>query len=244
MPQVRCPQCSAIIDTRAADYPFCANCQYNLAKCGYCRWYSATTAVCTHPVVAGIFEVSETATPPCVYHMPNENVVVRRRWLEFSVLGLVGLVVVTLAWGLLRLREPEAKTPISAKLELEVEATYEGVVVGKPDKVTAVITNPSAIKADRVRFEIDKKSLDEFSLISIKPAPLGKEEKGMWEVFHLAPMKPHEVRRINLEVSPKRAGILHLQVRLVSGENLFHGMHDIPVIAEEAAGGGHKNETR
>lgn len=237
MPQVCCPQCSAITDTRAADYPFCAGCQDNLAKCGYCRWYSATTVVCTHPVVAGIFEVSETATPPCVYHMPNERVVVRRRLLEYLVLMLVGLVVLSLVWGLVRLREPEAKSPTSAKLELAVEATYEGAVVGKPDRVTAVITNPSAVRADHVRFEIDKKSLEEFALVSVKPAPLRQEEKGMWVVFQLPPMKPHEVRRINLEVAPKKAGTLHLRVRLVSGENLYHGMHDIPVIAEEAIGG-------
>jgi len=237
LPQVICPLCGAITDSRAADYPFCVGCQDNLAKCGYCRWYSPATAVCTHPVVAGVFEVSETATPPCVYHTPNERVVVRRRLLEWMVWALVGLVLVSLVLGVVRLREPEARVPRTAKLELVVEATYEGAVVGRPDAVTAVISNTSALRADDVRFEIAKRSLEEFELVSVSPRPTERKEQGMWEVFGFPPMRPLEQRRIVLEVAPKKAGTLHLQVRLVSDGNVFHGMADLPVIAEEARGG-------
>lgn len=233
MPQVICPQCGARNDTRAADYPFCAGCQDNLAKCGYCRWFDFETGTCTHPVVAGIFEVSESATPPCVYHTPNERVVVSRRLLRVLIWALAVVVIGLIAFGVARLRGPPQPPPV-ARLDLAIEASYEGVVVGQPFPVTAIIYNTSSLLAATVRFEIAGRSLDEFEMVSVEPEPEAKAKRGRWEMLSYPALEPGGRQRIRLQMIPKRSGTLHLTVRLVSGDNLYHGMADLPVIVEPA----------
>ena len=235
LPQVMCPQCGAKNDTRAADYPFCVGCQDNLAKCGYCRWFDLDTGTCSHPVVAGIFEVSESATPPCVYHAPNERVVVSRRLGQLLIWVAMAAVVALIGFGVARLRGPPGPPPIP-KLELAIEADYEGAVVGEPFTVTALIYNTSDLWAASVRFEIAGRSLDQFELVSVTPRPTAAARRGRWEMLSYPPLDPGGRQRIDLHLIPKKAGTLHLTVRLVSGDNLYHGMADLPVIVEPPPG--------
>jgi hypothetical protein len=204
LPQVICPQCGRANDTRAPEYPFCLGCQDNLAKCGYCRWFDAATGLCTHPIVSGLFEVSESATPPCVYHDPSDRVLARRALLKLVL----------------------------------VEADYEGAVVGEKYTVTAVVYNTSAAPVTGVRFEIAKRSLQVFDLLSVEPATRRAAEHGKWRSISYPALRPGERRRITMTLRPKKAGTLHVMVRLVSGGNVFHGLADLPVIVEEKAGEG------
>ncbi len=235
MPQVICPQCGAKNDTRATEYPFCVGCQDNLAKCGYCRWFDPDTGTCNQPVVAGIFEVSESATPPCVYHTPNERVVVRRRLAQLLIWVAMAAVVALITFGVARLRGPPRPPPIP-KLELAIEADYEGAVVGEPLTVTALIYNTSDLWAASVRFEIAGRSLEQFELVSVTPRPAAAVRRGRWQTLSYPPLDPGGQQRIDLQVIPKEAGTLHLTVRLVSGDNLYHGMADLPVIVESPTG--------
>jgi hypothetical protein len=232
LPQVICPQCGAKNDTRAADYPFCVDCRDNLAKCGFCRWFDAETGACTHPVVAGIFQVSESATPPCVYHTPAGRVVVSGRLLKALIWALVVAVIVVTGFGVARLRGP----PPTVKLGLAIEADYEGAVVGQPFPVTATIHNMSTLWAANVRFEIAERSLDDFELVSVAPRPLAEAKRGIWQTLSYPSLRPGGRQRIVLHMIPRRSGSLHLSVRLVSGGNLYHGMTDLLVIAEPAPG--------
>ena len=232
MPQVLCPQCGAITDTRAADYPFCVGCQDNLAKCGYCRWFDADTSACTHPVVAGIFEVGETAMPPCVYHAPNDRVVQRRRFLRGLAWVMIGVVAAALIFGLVRLRA--TAPPPAAELGVAIEADYMGAVVGQPYTVTAVIYNKSDVPVGGIRLEITESSLDDFQLLAVTPAPAAVHKHGKWEMLSYAALGARERQRVSVRVIPRKAGTVHLVVRLVSADNVYHGMADLPVIVEPA----------
>lgn len=245
MPQVLCPQCGAMTDTRAADYPFCVGCQDNLAKCGYCQWFDADTSVCTHPVVAGIFEVGETATPPCVYHSPNDRVVLKRRVLRGLAWVMVGAVVAVLIFGLVRLRAT-APPPV-VELRVAIEADYMGAVVGQPYKVTAVIYNKSDELAEGIRLEIAEGSLEDFQLLAVTPEPAAAHKHGKWETLSYATLGAKEQRRVSVRVIPRKVGTVHLVVRLVSADNVYHGLADLPVIvepagSEEATGGRQEDE--
>ena len=233
MPQVRCPQCGATNDTRAPDYPFCADCQDNLAKCGYCRWFDDNAVSCTHPIVAGVFEVSRTATPPCVYHSPSEGILVRRPgWHRLGWI-LLAAAVVALGYGVARLFwSPAEKAPT---LELAVEADYRGATVGEQYTVTALIYNASDVTAENLRFEISKKSLREFYLRPARPQPDEESDCGLWYMLSYPPLSPRERRRIALDLVPRKSGTLHVVVRLVSGEHDYHGMADLPVTVRKKA---------
>ena len=235
MPQIICPQCGTVNDSRAADYPFCVECQNNLAKCGYCRWFDPSTGVCAHPVVAGVFEVSEDATPPCIYHTPNERVLVRRR-VAYLLIGILFVLVVgALIYGIMRMEEPQAVEPGPAisRLDLAVEADYKGAVVGKPYMVTALIYNTSNVSAEGVRLEIARASLEHLHLVEAKPKPLERTERGLWEMLYYPALDVGEHIAINLSLLPNKAGTVHLTVRLVSGNNVYHGMTDLPIAVAE-----------
>lgn len=240
MPQIICPQCGTVNDSRAADYPFCVECQNNLAKCGYCRWFDPATAVCVHPVVAGVFEVSEAATPPCIYHTPNEQVLVRRRGMHLLVGILFVLVVGALIYGIMRMEEPQGVEPGPAisRLDLAIEADYKGAVVEKPYAVTALIYNTSNVSSEGVRLEIARASLEDFDLVEAVPKPLGQTERGLWEILYYPALNVGEHVAINLNLLPNKAGTAHLTVRLVSGNNVYHGMTDLPIVVAEAPGTG------
>lgn len=232
MPQVTCPLCGAINDSRAPDYPFCVGCQDNLARCGYCRWFDADTAVCTHPIVAGIFDVTETATPPCVYHAPIDRIVGKRRVLRGLAWVTVGAVLAVLIFGLLRLRT--TAPPPAAELGVAIEADYMGAVVGQPYTVTAVIYNKSDVPVGGIRLEITESSLDDFQLLAVTPEPAAAHKHGKWEMLSYAALGARERRRVSVKVIPRKAGTVHLVVRLVSADNVYHGMADLPVIVEPA----------
>ena len=245
MPQVLCPQCGAITDTRAADYPFCVGCQDNLAKCGYCRWFDADTSICTHPVVADIFTVGETAMPPCVYHTPSDRVVRRRRVLRGLTWVMVGAVAAALIFGLMRLRA--TAHPAAVELGVAIEADYMGAVVGQPYKVTAVIYNKSDVPAGGIQLEIAESSLEDFQLLAVTPEPAAAHKHGKWETLSYATLGAKERRRVSVNVIPRKVGTVHLVVRLVSADNVYHGLVDLPVIVEpagsgEAAGGQREDE--
>jgi hypothetical protein len=230
-------------DTRAADYPFCAGCQDNLATCGYCRWFASETETCTHPVVAGIFEVGESATPPCVYHTPNERVAVSRRLQQGLIWAFVVAVIGLTAFGVARLGGSPSAPP-AVRLALSVEADYEGAEVGHPVTVTAQIRNTSTLWAASVRLKIGGPSIDEFELASATPKPVARGRSGLWETLSYPPLGPGAQQRVVLRVIPRNAGTLHLRVRLVSEDNQFHGMATLPLVVKPASGGQTPEETK
>lgn len=232
MPQVLCPQCGAITDTRAADYPFCVGCQDNLAKCGYCRWFYGDVAACRHPIVGGMFSVGKDATPPCVYHTPNDRVVLKRRFLRGLTWAVVVVVAAALILGLARLRT--TAPPEIVDLGVAIEADYQGAVVGQPYTVIAVIYNKSNIPAGEIQLEIAEASLDAFDLLAVTPAPATTHKHGMWETLTYASLGAREHRRISFTMIPREAGTAHLVVRLVSADNVYHGLADLPVMVEPA----------
>lgn len=237
MPQVRCPQCGATNDTRAPDYPFCIGCQDNLAKCGYCRWFDDTGVLCTHPIVSGVFEVSATATPPCVYHTPNQRVTVRRIGVQALAWVAVAATVFGLGFLVARLLWPRTPSSAQPRLELAVEADYGGAAIGKPYTVTAVVYNTSDVTAEDVRVEISEQSLAQFHLRSVRPEPVRQGKYGQWWMLSYDSLVPHERRRVTLELEPKATGVLHVTVRLVSGEHVYHGMADLPVVVAQGETG-------
>ena len=238
MPQVICPQCGRVNDTRAPEYPFCLGCQDNLARCGYCRWFDAATGLCTHPIVSGLFEVSESATPPCVYHDPSDRVLARRPLLKLVLVATAVAAAAILLFGLAKLGLRGPAVPEQADLGLLVEADYEGAVVGEQYTVTAWVYNTSAAPVTGVRFEIAKRSLEVFELLSVEPATRRAEDHGKWRAISYPALRPGDRRPVKMTLKPKKAGTLHIMVRLVSSGNMFHGLADLPVIVEEKAGEG------
>jgi hypothetical protein len=148
---------------------------------------------------------------------------------------LVVLVIAVLGYGFARLLSPPDSYP-APHLELSVEADYKGAVVGEPHAVTAQIYNPSGAVVPGIRFEIAEQSLEQFDLRSSAPEPEAIERHGVWRMLSYPALAPRERRRISLELVPKTAGAHHLLMRLVSGDNLFHGMADLPIVVEKAPG--------
>lgn len=234
MPQVRCPQCGAVNDTRAPDYPFCVGCQNNLATCGYCRWFDDQAGVCTSPSVAGVFDVSEDSAPPCGCHVPRDAVQVRHwgRW-ALAVVGLI-TAVFALGYAISRALAPAAAPPSPRpELQWDVAADYRQAVAGETYTVMAQFYNRSDQTIEKVRFEIDQKLLEEFDLRSVRPGPSGLEQSQHWHGLSYPDMHPRERRTIALELVPKSAGTFHLIVRVLSGENEYHGMADLPIVVAE-----------
>jgi hypothetical protein len=208
-------------------------CQNNLAKCGYCRWFDADTGLCTHPIVSGLFEVSESATPPCVYHDPSVRVLARRPLVKLVLVAAGMAAAAMLLYGLVKLGLRGPAVAEQADLGLMVLADYEGAVAGQPYTVTAAVYNSSAAPVAGVRFEIAKRSLEVFDLLSVEPATGRAVDHGKWRSISYPALGPGERRRITMTLRPKMAGTLHVMVRLVSGGNVFHGLADLPVIVEE-----------
>jgi len=230
LPQVRCPQCGATSDTRNPGYPFCAGCQDNLAKCGYCRWFDDRLGACTS-LVRSAFEISATATPPCGQHSPRPSLQVRRdgRLAPMIAIGLAAAVFV-LGYGLVRLRQPALPPPApEGALQLTVEAEYGGAAMGHPYAVTVEIRNVSDSIVKGVRFGIDREFLQRFAIRKATPQPLRQEESGKWEVLHYPDLNSHERRTITLELLPKAVGDAHLRVQVASDAGASHGIADLPI---------------
>jgi hypothetical protein len=242
LPQVRCPRCGTTNDTRRPGYPFCIGCQDNLARCGYCRFFDSGSVICTQPLVAGVFEVSAEATPPCGYHAAKDAIQVRRWGL--GVLVWVGLAAALFALGF-GLRElfrpqplvlPAAEPGVPApELQLAVEADYRGATVGQPYTVDIVLHNTSEFVVDQVRLKIARESLGVLYLdpTKVRPRPQTDRESGEWRVLGYPELNPWERRRIALEFVPREAGALHLKVRLFSGKDTYHGQSILPITVEE-----------
>lgn len=233
MPQVRCPRCGAINSTRAPGYPFCLGCQENLARCGYCRFFDEESAVCTHPLMAGVFEVSADATPPCAHHTSRKDLQIRRRWIAVLVGAAMAAAVFALGYGLLGLFSEPAPVGPKPKLELAVEADYRAPVVGEPYTVEVLIYNRSGAVVEDIGLGIRKDSLDALYMRAVRPKPVDAYDQGDWRVLSYPDINPWERRRVALELVPKRVGIAHLVVRLRSGEKESHGECDLPITVSE-----------
>jgi len=234
LPQVRCPQCGAVNDTRAPDYPFCIGCQENLARCGYCQWFDDQAALCGRPEAAGAFEVSQEATPPCSYYGPRRDIQVRRegRLAIWVAMGLAAAVF-ALGYGLLRLVLPgQAPARPRGALELAVEADYRGATVGETYPVIAEIYNTSDVVVSDVRFEIGKEFLSQFEVEGITPAPVRVGQSGEWQVLFYPELNPREQRTIRLDLEPRKAGTFHLVAQLASSGGTYHGRADLPVVVK------------
>jgi hypothetical protein len=251
LPQVRCPECGALNDTRAPDYPFCVGCQDNLAKCGYCYWFDEQAGVCMHSAVGDAFEVSAAATPPCSYHAPRVALRVRREGRP-ALLLVVGVTAAlfALAYGSFKLLGPGTSSgPPPGNLQLSVEAGYENAIVGQPYLVTAEVYNISDVVVRNVRFEIAKASLAQLQLRTVRPQPMKVDQSRKWQVLVYPDMNPRQRRTITLELVPKKAGAQHLVLQLTSGPGAYHGMTDLPVLVcgrrpGTASGGRERYETR
>jgi hypothetical protein len=130
------------------------------------------------------------------------------------------------------------------RLALSVEADYEGAEVGSPLTVTTQIRNTSALWAASVRLKIGGPSVDDFELVSATPRPVARGRSGLWEMLAYPPLGPRAQQRIVLRVIPKKAGTVHLKVRLVSEDNQFHGMATLPLVVAPAPGGQAPEETK
>lgn len=231
MPQVRCPQCGAVNDTRALDYPFCSGCQDNLAKCGYCQWFDGRVEVCGNPAAAGEFEVSREATPPCAYHSPRLELRVKRggRVGLVAVIGLAAAMF-ALGYGLFRLMQaprPAAAPP--ASLKLAVEADYRGTTLVQLYRVTAEITNDSETPASGLRLGIGREFLKHFELVSVEPRPTRASGAGEWHLLFYPKLHPGERRTITMDFAPKETGTFNLRVQVTSSGNPGHGAVGLPV---------------
>ncbi len=225
MPQVRCPQCAAINDTNAPDYPFCIGCQDNLARCGHCRWFDREASLCLSPAAAGMFEVAPDATPPCDQHSPGEMVLVRARgYLPFATAG-VALALVVLVYAVLLLRGPAPPVQLSFRIEADQHA-----VVNVPYVVRVEVTNPGDRVANGVRLQINTTSLQSFRLLRAAPPESGREaRRGEWLALSYPALHPGEHKLIDLHLLPTETGARHVVITLVSSGNNYHGMADVPV---------------
>ncbi len=231
MPQVRCPQCGAANDTRALDYPFCSGCQDNLAKCGYCQWFDGRVEACGNPAVAGEFEVSREATPPCAYHSPRSDLQVKRggRIGLVAAIGLAAAMFV-LGYGLFRLTQaPRLPPPQPADLRLAVEADYRGTTLVQLYKVTVEITNDSETPASGLRLGIGNEFLKHFELVSVNPRSTGTSVSGEWQLLYYPELRPGERRTIVMDFAPKEIGTFDLRVQVTSSGNPGHGTVALPV---------------
>jgi hypothetical protein len=229
LPQVRCPQCGAVNDTNAPDYPFCIGCQDNLAKCGHCRWFDRDASLCLSSVAAGLFDVAPDATPPCDQHTPGEAVLVRTRgYLPFATAG-VTLALVVLVYALLLLRGP----PLPVELKLRVAAD-QNPVLGVPFAARVEMENVGKRVANGVRLQVNSASLQSFRLLRAAPAASARPAAhGEWLALSYPALQPGEERQIDLYLLPTAVGARNLVITLVSSGNTYHGMVDVPVIVAE-----------
>lgn len=237
MPQVRCPQCGALNSTTDVDYPFCLGCQDNLAKCGYCSWFEAELGVCTNPEVAGFFDATGDSTPPCDQHKPRSSLLTSQRTIwPVLLIGLVAALV--LVYAVIQFRQPMELLPQRPQddLRMAVEADFRAAVVGQPYGVTAEIKNTADDTVGGIRLQISKESLRHFRLMRTEPRADAVEEMGEWRAYVYHDLRPHETRKIEIELIPKHAGSHHLAVRLVSrGAREYHGLADFPVSVAAAS---------
>lgn len=234
MAQVRCPQCGAINDTRAPDYPFCVGCQENLARCGYCRWFDDQTGACTQYAIAGEFEVGPDATPLCGYHTPRHVVRLRPgRMLTLGVaVGLALALLTVLAAVMVGLRPPREEQKPKAQLRLAVEADYRDARVGQPWTVTLEVYNSSEeAAAEDVRVRVIQEPAGWFELGKVEPEPVSRETPQQRKVEELGLPTINRLQRLTLRLhlTPVAAGAHHLKVQLFSSGSIYHGTADLPI---------------
>ncbi len=235
MAQVRCPQCGAITDTHAPDYPFCIGCQDNLAKCGYCRWFDREAGACLNPSVAGLFDAAPDATPPCDQHTPGDFVLVRSRSrLPLAVLG-IAVALVVLVFAILSAREPPppTRTVPAEYVHLGVDSNYHGVV-GVPHDVAIMMQNPADHAVSGIRLQLSRDSLRHFTLESVDPKEDARERGDDWLTLIYPPLEAHDTKYIHLKLIPHGPGEFRVEVRLASSENEFHGRVETLIIVSRA----------
>jgi len=182
--------------------------------------------------VAGFFEVSEEAIPPCAYHTPRESILLARRGPKALVWILMIVAAFAFAYGLTRALLPASPAlpagPIP-ELQLAVEAEYDRAVVGEAYTVTVLIHNTSDTVAENVRFEIARDPLRSLYLKGVMPEPSDQTDSARWRTFFYPALSPHERRRMAIQLVPREVGTFHVAVRLLSGEDTYHGMTDLPI---------------
>ncbi len=236
MPQVTCPQCGAVNGTNTPDYPFCLGCQDNLKKCGYCRWFDPEPAVCTNHEVAGVFDVSGDATPPCDRHTPVDALLVANRSL-WAVLLMCLVAVLVLAYAVYQFTQPIGRSLDArhALLQLHVAGGGQRAVVGHPFRTQVEIRNAGSETVGGIRFQISKESVPVFfRLASILPKEAAWEEAGQWTSYTYPDVAPHEQITIVLELVPRQPGDHPVSVRLLSRGSTFQGARQLPVRVAEA----------
>jgi hypothetical protein len=159
----------------------------------------------------------------------------RRRVWPALIVGLFSALV--LAYSFLQFLRPVEIPPTSPQhdLRLSVEADLRSAMVGKPYIVTTEIKNLADYPVGGVRLQLSKASLRNFDLVGTLPRADAVEDLGEWKAYIYADLAPHEIRRIVLDLIPRRSGNHHLAVRLVSrGSREYHGMVDFPVAVAPA----------
>jgi len=243
LPQIRCTQCGAVNDTGAPDYPFCVGCQDNLAKCGACDWFDDQLAACTQPGVAGLFDVSAEATPPCQYHTFRPSLTVRSRSVWVVVALGFAAALFTLAYSLVELRKPIPPQPTPRpEVKLELETSARPLPVGAPRTIVCDVHNVSQVLAKDVRLLISEGFSGNFDMVEAPGEPSAwRQERGTL-VFRVPELAPGEHKLALLEVVPKKAGEFQLVVEVKSDQTGYHGRSPvlIRVMAAEATAGERK----
>jgi len=236
LPQIRCTQCGAVNDTGAADHPFCVGCQDNLAKCGSCQWFDDQLAACTQPGVAGLFDVSAEATPPCQYHTFRPSLTVRSRTVWAVVALGFAAAVFTLAYALLELHKPIPPRPAPHPVvKLELDTDERAIPVGARRTIRCDLHNVSQLSAKDVRLLIRKDFFRNFDMPEAKGKPHGWREEHGALVFRVPELAPGEHKIVALEVAAKKAGEFQLVVTVESNRTGFHGQVSSLIKAAAAA---------
>ncbi len=193
--------------------------------------------ICTHPEVAGLFEVGPEATPPCSFHCFRSSHVVRSRGLWLWIAVGAAAAVFTMALALWQLREMSPPPPAPRPtLRLELTVDDRPAEVGAARAVAWEVRNVSAVTAKEVRLLIDKESLRDFEIRAPARGP-GRwvEDRGRW-ALDLPDLAGGESAAGTLELIPKRLGEYQLVVKLESGPNLYHGQSATRIVV----GAGHQ----
>ncbi len=224
MPQIRCTQCGAVNDTGAADYPFCVGCQDNLAKCGACQWFDDQLAACTQPGVAGLFDVSAEATPPCQYHIFRPSLTMRSRRVWMVVALGFAAALFTLTYAVVELRKPIPPQPAPQPVvKLELETSGRPIAVGAPRTIVCDAHNASQLLAKDVRLLISKDFFRNFDMVEAPGVSSGWREEHGALVFRVPALAPGEHKIALLEIAAKKAGEFQLVVKVESDRTGFHG---------------------
>ena len=240
MALVRCLQCGAINDTGAADYPFCVGCQDNLAKCGYCQRFDQRALICTEPRIAGVFDASPEATPPCVYHLRRASAMAPRRGSRTLVAVGLAAALFVVCYSLWLLRAPAPPPPHRMEAKPQLESAAEAVVGGDL-RITLDIINRSDQVLQGLRVEMPEAFFRRFALTKIEPEVSQRQRGRWWRELTLPALEANKRQQLVLTVVPSQSGRYQVSARLFSSDDVYYGMAVLPIKVRNHGSGGEES---